>query len=231
MERVYPEGTTSRVVVRAGLATVIYLGGGLALGFILGIAINNVPLLIDELLKNIAGALGLLTLVSLASHRSDSTMAGLSGWGDRPRAARIGGLSFPIALIVGALALSAGEGLFEIGIPIHILYGALFVPTSILIVAVVSLTWGRALRGWNLGGRLALGAAPLAGLAYLLSYLLMDTIGYRVGAPGAAERATMITVTLVACLSAAAVGGAALGTGLRRASQDGRLQDKRTESP
>ncbi len=222
---VYAKGTASGAAVRAGLATVIYLGGGLALGLILGITVSNVPLLIDELLKNIAGALGLLTLVSLASHRWGSTMAGLSGWGDRPRAARIGGLSFPIVLIMGALALSAGEGLFQIGIPIHILYGALFVPTSILIVATVSLTWGRALRDWNLGGRLALGAAPLAGLAYLLSYLLMDTIGYRVGAPGAVERATMITVTLVACLSAAAVGGAALGTGLRRASQDRRLQD------
>ena len=218
---VHAERTASGVAVRAGLATVFYLAGGLALGLILGIAVSKVPLHVDQLLKNIGGALGLLTLVSLASHRWGSTMAGLSGWGDRPRGARIGGLSFPIVLLVGALALSAGEGLSAIGIPIHILYGALFIPTSILIVAAVSLTWGRALRDWNLGGRLALRAAPLAGLAYLLSYLLMDTIGYRVGAPGAVERATMITVTLVGCLAAAAAGGAALGTGLRRASQDG----------
>lgn len=218
---VHAERTASGVAVRAGLATVFYLAGGLALGLILGIAVSKVPLHVDQLLKNIGGALGLLTLVSLASHRWGSTMAGLSGWGDRPRGARIGGLSFPIVLLVGALALSAGEGLSAIGIPIHILYGALFIPTSILIVAAVSLTWGRALRDWNLGGRLALRAAPLAGLAYLLSYLLMDTIGYQVGAPGAVERATMITVTLVGCLAAAAAGGAALGTGLRRASQDG----------
>ncbi|MCZ6530168.1 MAG: hypothetical protein O6949_07530, partial [Chloroflexi bacterium] len=108
---VHAERTASGVAVRASLATVFYLAGGPALGLILGIAVSKVPLHVDQLLKNIGGALGLLTLVSLASHRWGSTMAGLSGWGDRPRGARIGGLSFPIVLLVGALALSAGDGL------------------------------------------------------------------------------------------------------------------------
>lgn len=217
---VYGERAASEVAVRAGLATVLYLGGGLALGFVLGIAISNVPLHMSELLKNIGGAVGLLTLLSLASHRWGSTMAALSGWGDRPWAARIGGLSFPIVLFAAALALSAGEALFEIGLPIHVLYGALFVPTSFLIVALVSVAWGKALKDWNLGGKLALGAAPPAGLAFFLVYLLMDAIRYRVGAPGAGEKATMITVTFVGCLAAAAAGGAALGIGLRKASRE-----------
>lgn len=80
------------------------------------------------------------------------------------------------------------------------------------------MAWGKALRDWRLAGSLAVRSALPAALAYFLVYLLMDLIGYRVEAPGAEARATMITVTFVACLGAVFGGEAALGSGLRRYS-------------
>jgi hypothetical protein len=49
------------------------------------------------------------------------------------------------------------------------------------------------------------------GAAFLLVNLVMYQLGYKVGAPGAAERATMLTVMMAGSLGAALAGGAAIG--------------------
>ena len=214
--RLYGPSLRSRVGVRAAAATVLYLTGGLVVGFIAAIALDNIPIHIDEPLSITLAAVLFFAVMSFFSLRWARTMASISGIEARPRAVRVAGLSYPLVLTLTALALGAGEALFNLGIPIHVLFALLFVPAVMFVVAVVSVAWGVALKGWGLGAQLALRAAPLAGLGFFLVYLVMDAIGYRVGGPGAAERATMITVTFVGCLAAATVGGAALGAGLKR---------------
>jgi hypothetical protein len=54
-------------------------------------------------------------------------------------------------------------------------------------------------------------AGAAAALAFLAANLLMESRGWVVGAPGAAERNTMIAVLLVGMIAAALAGGAVLG--------------------
>ena len=83
------------------------------------------------------------------------------------------------------------------------------------------LALGIALCSWSLAARLASYGWLAAGLAFLAADLTMDALGLRVGAPGAAERATMITVLLVSSLGAALAGGAAIGLLLSQKSTPG----------
>ena len=176
-----------RLEVRSAAATVVYLTGGLVVAFVAAIAADNVPLHIHELLNHAVAALVLVAVMAVFSVRWARKMAEINGLTMSSRAVRAAGLSYPVVLTATALALGAGELLFGLGVPIHVLYGILFVPASAAVVGVVSLAWGRALGSWQLGGRLAIRAAPIAGLAFFLAYLLMDVVGYRVGAPGAEE--------------------------------------------
>jgi len=80
-----------------------------------------------------------------------------------------------------------------------------------LVAGAGGLALGIALCSWSLA----------AGLAFLAADLTMDALGWRVGAPGAAERATMITVLLVSSLGAALAGGAAIGLLLSQKSTPG----------
>ena len=219
METTYQGSTGAGIGLRAGAITLLYLGGGLVLGFGVAFAASNVPIHIAETTKNIGAALLLLAFLGLASLLWGRRMARLAGIDD-PRVAQIGGISWVIALFIVALIASDEVGVFDgVGIPIHVLYGLIFVPACFAIVGTVSLAWGWALRDGRLGGKLLLQAALPAAAAYMLAYLAMDAWGYRVGAPGAAERATMITVTFVGALAAAFVGGAGLGIGLSRAGE------------
>jgi hypothetical protein len=59
--------------------------------------------------------------------------------------------------------------------------------------------------------RLALTTGLAAAGAYFLVYLLMDFAGWKVGAPDAGKRATMLVVTGLGSLAAALAGGAAIG--------------------
>lgn len=70
---------------------------------------------------------------------------------------------------------------------------------------------------WRLAARLGLSAAAAAALAFAAVDILMDAAGRRVGAPGAAETATMMTVMGVGLVAAAAAMGAVLGRGLVKA--------------
>ena len=59
--------------------------------------------------------------------------------------------------------------------------------------------------------RSALITGLTASLSFLIIDLLLDTLGMRVGAPGAAERFTMLTVAFLGSTAAAFSAGAILG--------------------
>ncbi|MGH2605892.1 MAG: hypothetical protein ACRDG5_04815, partial [Anaerolineales bacterium] len=67
-------------------------------------------------------------------------------------------------------------------------------------------------------GRMALRSALSCGLAgagaFLGANLILDLLGWRVGAPGAAEKATMLTVLSLGSLAASFAGGGILGVSL-----------------
>jgi len=59
--------------------------------------------------------------------------------------------------------------------------------------------------------RLSARAALAAVIAFLAVDVLMYALGWRVGAPNAAKRATMLVVTMLSASAAAIAAGAAIG--------------------
>ena len=216
-------GSSSRVALRGALTTALHLVGGMAIGLLLGFAASGLPLHFSEVIKNALAAIVVLGFLAIVSVRWAASLLSVAGLNLPRRVARIAGLSFAGAFLVAGIGLSRLEFLIvERGvgprIPIHVLFTLLFVPATILVVGIVGFVFGRELGGRRFGMELAVRCAIPAGLAFLLIDIGMDALGRRVGAPGAAERATMLTVMLIGSLGAALAGGAALATRLARSS-------------
>lgn len=159
-----------------------------------------------------------------------SGVAGVAGGADRTglagprmfrRLAWAGALGFGPAAITAGVLLGVGEPVAlraaaTWGIPIHILFPVLFVPATFAVIAVLGLAVGRALRSRRLAVALAWKAGLAAAAAFLVANVVQDLLGRRVGAPDAAATATMITVTLLGLIAAAAATGAVMAAALER---------------
>src|SRR5581483_10974522 len=102
-------------------------------------------------------------------------------------------------------------------LPLHNVFTLLFVPAAALTAGLGGFALGLATRDRAFAARLGLWSGLAGGAAFLVVNGLLDALGFRVGAPGAAERATMVSTALLGSLAAAAAGGALIGTALRRA--------------
>ncbi|MBI5034047.1 MAG: hypothetical protein HZB51_26290 [Chloroflexi bacterium] len=154
-------------------------------------------------------------------------MGRLAGATNRRRLAVAGALGFAPITIGLAMLLQVIEPIalekFGAVIPLHRLFTLLFVPTAFLITGVSTWALGIGLHdkavAKSLWWRAGLGAA----VAFLVIDFGMESAGWVVGAPRAAERFTMLTVLFTSNLGAAIVGGAVVGTGLARRHGDAHL--------
>jgi len=214
----------ARLAVRGALATVLPLMGGLLLGGAIGEVVFSLlpghsltsPAVGHMLVAAAPALLGMLA----GSAAWGAWMGRLAGASDLRRMAVAGALGFaPITIALG-LALSILEPIAveKLGaqFPIARLFTFFFVPSAFLIAGVGAWAIGLGLENrrlaWNLGWR----AGLAAGITFLIVNLLLETLGWRVGAPGAAQRATMLTVMLASNLCAALAGGAVIGYGMQR---------------
>ena len=208
----------NRVTPLSGaLLTTGYLFGGFAIGVgIGGVAGSPGHSALAIARDAVAGAIA-LTCMIVGGARWGRELALRVGAADVRRASRAGAFSFgPIAIVAG-LVLTLFEGIIVQrqrgpAIPIHVVYGFLFVPAVFLVASGTTLMLGAGLRlpaskRW----RVALMCGVTAAAAHWIVYQLMDTAGWRIGAPDAARRATMIVVTSLGVLAAALAGGATLG--------------------
>jgi hypothetical protein len=220
----------NKMAIQSGVATALTLVGGM----LLGIGIGNV--LFESLPGHMLepARIGLAAIPALAG-----TLGGGGAWGwlmarlaqtkEKWRMVWAGvfGYSLPVIVMIFALlglelALTATfERVGQQALPTHVVFTLLFVPTAFLIAATAGGALGVALRHRMLAWRLALSAGAAAGLAFLAVDLVMDTLGWRVGAPGAAERFTMLTVLMASSVGAALIGGTAMGVILNRYVTDG----------
>src|SRR2546429_7959131 len=132
------------------------------------------------------------------------------------RMAVAGGIGFALSALVVILTLGFLEDLVveqQRGpqLPIHNVFTLLFVPAAAIITGASGAALGFGMRDRALAGRPARMCAIGGGCAFLVVNLTLDGLGFRVGAPGAAARATMITTALLGNLLAALVGGAVIG--------------------
>jgi hypothetical protein len=131
------------------------------------------------------------------------------------RAAWAGMLGFvPIAFVLNIVLVAIEPIAFRASLPVHRMFTVLFVPSTSLIAGTSSLALAWAL-GWGRAApALAVRVGLTAALAFLAANLAMEALGWVIGAPGAEERGTMITVLITCNLWAALAGGAMLGVTL-----------------
>ncbi len=213
--------TVRRQILFSALATTACLFGGLLVAFTVAIAVSNLPMHIPNQTLNFISLVLLISILFFAGAAWGFAMAKISSTGNKRRMIWAGALSFSPALVLAGLTLATLEkAVVERGqgpdLPVHIVFTILFVPAAFFIAGAGGLALGLAERNLRLGLRLAIGGGLSAAIAFLLVNLLMDALGWRVGAPGAAERATMLTVTMAGNLAAALAGGGILGYQLSR---------------
>jgi hypothetical protein len=202
-----------RAAILSAALTVLVLAGGLIASFMVGFATFQM------LSGPVPGALTftLALLVFSASTLLSSALwgVGMARLAQVPASRHVAWAGIrgfvPITLLL-IFGLQAAEPIvFRTNLPLHRVFTTLFVPSAGLIAGTSSLVLGWAL-GW---GRAASGVALRVGLtaalAFLAVNLAMEVLGWQVGGPGAAERATMLTVLFVSNGGAALVGGAVLG--------------------
>jgi hypothetical protein len=90
----------------------------------------------------------------------------------------------------------------------------LFTPSAFLIAAASAWAVGHGLKDPTLARWLSWRVGFAVGITFLLVNLVMEAQGWVVGAPGAAERATMLTVLFLGLIGSALVGGAIMGAKL-----------------
>jgi hypothetical protein len=150
----------------------------------------------------------------------------LAGATNRRRMAIAGALGFApitigLAILHQVIEPIAVEN-FGAVIPLHRLFTLIFVPTAFIITAMSAWALGIGLRDRAMAQSLGWRAGLAAAIAFLVINLGMESAGWVVGAPRAAERFTMLTVLFTSNLGAAIVGGAVVSAILARWHADAR---------
>ncbi len=218
--------TNFRAALYGAIITVVTLFGGLLLGVAVGNFVfqilpghstfNPKPIhILLAALPAFAGFLGGSALWGILMGR-------IARAPNRKRMALAGALGFaPITVGMG-MALSALEpvAVETLGaqFPIHRLFTIFFAPTAFFIAGVSACALGIGLGDIKLAWKLFWRVGLAGGLAFLIVNVVMEANGWVVGAPRAAERATMLTVMFAGNLAAALVGGAVLGAQLAKQS-------------
>ncbi|MGH2607332.1 MAG: hypothetical protein ACRDG5_12140 [Anaerolineales bacterium] len=206
----------TRVLIQSALATSGSLMGGMLLGFIAGSAVHGIPFHMPEQTRVVVASLPALAGVLGGGALWGMLLARIFASPAPRRMAAAGALFFGPTVLVTAILLSALEVAVVEGdggpsLPVHIIFTLLFVPATFVVTSIASAAMlvaaGR--------GRMALRSALSCGLAgagaFLGANLILDLLGWRVGAPGAAEKATMLTVLSLGSLAASFAGGGVLG--------------------
>ena len=224
-------------VLRSAFTTVVTLFGGLGLGLLAGsLVFHLIPgsSVTDVKLGHAAIAATPAVVGFLTGGAVWGARMGQIAGSDRPRRmAWAGLLGFgPITALL-ALGLGLAEpfivGQFaRMGQPIHRVFTLLFVPSAFLIAGISAWAVGVGLQDRPLARTLFWRVGLTAGVTFLIINLVMESAGWVVGAPGAAARATMVTVLAVGNIGAALVGGGVLGWLLKTASQSSEVQLKRS---
>ena len=125
-----------------------------------------------------------------------------------------GGFGFGIPFFATVVSLSMAEAIVVAGtinMPLHILFAILFNGGMLFTSSLHGLAHGIAVKNSRAMIQFALVSGIGGVLGFGLVNLVMDTMGLRVGAPNAAQTATMLTTMILGNIVGAFSGGAALG--------------------
>lgn len=208
----------------AGLTVLILFGGllvGLAAGNLLFKVLPGSSVVHPAPLHMVIAALPALAGFLAAGAFWGIQMGKLARSNNRRRMAWAGMLGFAPVTILLALGLGIAEPYLvaNMRLSIHRVFTVLFVPSAFLIAGVSAWAVGWGLNDAALARSLFWRVGLSAAGAFLVVNLLMEAFGWVVGAPGAAERATMVVVMGLGNLAAAFVAGGLMGQMLSGAFQ------------
>ena len=206
-----------RSTLASAVITAVSLVGGAIIGVGIGVLVDRLPFHAPD------QTLILLAMFPIFGGGAiwGFLLARIYGLANRIGVSIAGSLSFGLGVIgaaslLGFLERILVEGHRLPGVPIHIVFTLLFVPATFLVAtigsAAILLVSGNRTRWFPS----ALTAGVAAALSFLVVDLLLDALGFRVGAPRAAERATMLTVAFLGSAAGAFSAGAILGYVLSR---------------
>lgn len=208
-----------RSIIRGAILTVLTLFGGIFLGGVLGNVVFETfsghsvvnPNPVHVVLGIIPAVAGILA----GSGAWGWAMGGLAEQHERRPLVLAGILGFlPTTAILAVVLLNSESIVAEMAgvrLPTHRVFTFLFVPTAFLIAGISSWAIGKGLRDDSLALAMSWKVGLASALAFLAVNIAMEASGWIVGAPGAAERDTMVTVMLAGNLGAALAGGAVMG--------------------
>jgi len=204
------------MIGRAAALTTRDVVGGLLLAAAAGGVFDALATPLPVLPRRILSVAIAMAVLFQAMNLWSRDMARLGG---RPGARPIGTAgALLLAVLFGAVGFALGMTEPFIvgraasqGVQIHQVYMILFVTATLLIATAGTFTLGRGLHGNRFAVRLGMGSGIGAATAFLTVALTMDAIGWRVGAPDAAKRATMVVVTALGLIAAGIAAGAVVG--------------------
>lgn len=208
--------------IQGALLALVVLGGGLLAAFPASGAVTSLAVRADVPLRPLLFLAVLALSGGLAGAVWAAGVARLVGRRATRRAALAGGAGYGLASAVAVHLLTTIEtrvlahAQAGAAVSMHVVFASTFAGAAFLVVLA---SVGALGAGIGLGGRAvrpALASAAVGGLVFLVVTLLSDGAGWRVGAPGAEARFTMVVVT------AASASATLLGAGAAAAMQLGR---------
>jgi hypothetical protein len=123
------------------------------------------------------------------------------------------GVALPTGVAVTALTYVEQNLAFFLqgGLPVHVIFGISFALAALVLSGIAGMSFGLSLGSTRLASQLALGGGGAGALTFLIVDLGLDGLGFRVGAPDAEQRATMLVVAVGGLWATAIVGSAVLG--------------------
>jgi hypothetical protein len=223
----FSPSSTVRTMLKSGLASAITLVGGVILGGLVGfIAFESLPGHMMEAARIGFSVLPALSGMVIGGALWGGWMARIIGIDETKRMAWAGGLGYGGSVILAGVVLSGLEVVLVENsadpiMPLHRVFTLLFVPAIFFVAGMGAFSLGIGLKNPHLGGWMGIRAGLGSALTFLLVNQVMEAMGWIVGAPGAAERSTMITVLMVGNLAAAIVGGLIIGAALGKYRKTG----------
>jgi hypothetical protein len=205
-------GVMKSTALKGAFVTAGSLFGGIVIGVVAGSIVHGIPTHLSEgtrvALASVPSTAGFI----LGGALWGSALAHYTPGVSKRRMVLAGGLGFGLTVIAVALLLSLGEVLLvQQGrgpdLPIHVIYTILFVPAAFVVSGAGSLAVGVVFAGKNHASGIGLRSGLAGGFAFLAVNVFMEALGWQVGAPGAEQRATMVTVTILGSIAAALSGG------------------------
>jgi hypothetical protein len=216
----------SLVLSSAALTTRDILGA-LTLAFVVGSAVDAIGAVLPRIVSRGAAVVAGVLVISFGIRLWGRDMARLARPPDAAGISKYGALAFATVLGLVALALGLAEPLaVRLGarsnLRIHQVYTLLFVPTTLIVASTGAYLLARSRGDAHSAVRLAVQCGLASAAVFLVVDLGMDALGWRVGAPGASRRATMLVVTTLGMACASATAGGVIGVYLSRGSPESR---------